>query len=169
MNPLCRRLYTDQAFRNEMLEVTIPEIQRTNLGNTVLLLKSLNVDNLLDFDFMDPPPKDNIHNTLYQLWVLTALDNTGALTALGAPFELHSMPMSPAFSHRRDDTSLTWISDSLRSTWGFPIHHALQAAKLAIGNCGGSSGSQSCQCGYARGYSVRSAKGNHKPPPLSQQ
>ena len=68
-----------------MLEVTIPEIQRTNLGNTVLLLKSLNVDNLLDFDFMDPPPKDNIHNTLYQLWVLTALDNTGALTALGAP------------------------------------------------------------------------------------
>lgn len=68
-----------------MLETTIPEIQRTNLGNTVLLLKSLNVENLLDFDFMDPPPKDNIHNTLYQLWVLTALDNTGALTALGRP------------------------------------------------------------------------------------
>ena len=76
-----------------MLEVTIPEIQRTNLGNTVLLLKSLNVDNLLDFDFMDPPPKDNIHNTLYQLWVLTALDNTGALTALGEPFAWHSMPL----------------------------------------------------------------------------
>ena len=67
-----------------MLEVTVPEIQRTNLGNTVLLLKSLNVENLLDFDFMDPPPKDNIHNTLYQLWVLTALDNTGGLTPLGA-------------------------------------------------------------------------------------
>jgi pre-mRNA-splicing factor ATP-dependent RNA helicase DHX38/PRP16 len=80
---MCRRLYTETAFRNEMLEVTVPEIQRTNLGNTVLLLKSLNVENLLDFDFMDPPPKDNIHNTLYQLWVLTALDNTGGLTSLG--------------------------------------------------------------------------------------
>lgn len=79
----CRRLYTEQAFRNEMLETTVPEIQRTNLGNTVLLLKSLNVEDLLDFDFMDPPPKDNITNTLYQLWVLNALDNTGALTALG--------------------------------------------------------------------------------------
>jgi len=37
--------------------MTVPEIQRTNLGNVVLLLKSLNVDNLLDFDFMDPPPQ----------------------------------------------------------------------------------------------------------------
>ncbi|PON64162.1 P-loop containing nucleoside triphosphate hydrolase [Parasponia andersonii] len=32
----------------------------SNLGNVVLLLKSLRVDNLLDFDFMDPPPHDNI-------------------------------------------------------------------------------------------------------------
>jgi pre-mRNA-splicing factor ATP-dependent RNA helicase DHX38/PRP16 len=68
-----------------MLEVTVPEIQRTNLGNVVLLLKSLNVENLLEFDFMDPPPKDNIMNSLYQLWVLGALDNTGGLTGLGMP------------------------------------------------------------------------------------
>ena len=35
----------------------MPEIQRTNLGNVVLLLKSLNIENLLEFDFMDPPPQ----------------------------------------------------------------------------------------------------------------
>jgi pre-mRNA-splicing factor ATP-dependent RNA helicase DHX38/PRP16 len=40
-----------------MLSMSVPEIQRTNLANVVLLLKSLNVDNLLDFGFMDPPPK----------------------------------------------------------------------------------------------------------------
>ena len=40
-----------------MLETSVPEIQRTNLGNVVLLLKSLNIDNLLLFDFMDPPPQ----------------------------------------------------------------------------------------------------------------
>lgn len=40
-----------------MLLATVPEIQRTNLSNTVLLLKSLNIDNLLEFDFMDPPPQ----------------------------------------------------------------------------------------------------------------
>ena len=33
------RLYTEGAFRNEMLDNTVPEIQRTNLGMTVLMLK----------------------------------------------------------------------------------------------------------------------------------
>lgn len=75
--------------------MTVPEIQRTNLGNVVLLLKSLNVDNLLDFDFMDPPPRDNILNSMYQLWVLGALDNTGALTNLGArPPTLRPFPVT---------------------------------------------------------------------------
>ncbi|KAG8768899.1 DEAH-box RNA helicase prp16, partial [Ceratobasidium sp. 428] len=53
----CYRLFTEMAFRNEMFPNTIPEIQRTNLANTVLLLKSLGVKNLLEFDFMDPPPQ----------------------------------------------------------------------------------------------------------------
>ena len=51
------RLFTEAAFRQEMLETSVPEIQRTNLANVVLLLKSLHVDNLLEFDFMDPPPQ----------------------------------------------------------------------------------------------------------------
>ena len=45
----------------------------------MLLLKSLNVENLLEFDFMDPPPQDNLLNSMYQLWILGALDNTGFL------------------------------------------------------------------------------------------
>lgn len=45
------------AYRDELFENTIPEIQRTNLANTVLLLKSLGVKDLLEFDFMDPPPQ----------------------------------------------------------------------------------------------------------------
>ena len=48
----------------------MPEIQRTNLANVVLLLKSLGVENLLQFHFMDPPPEDNILNSMYQLWIL---------------------------------------------------------------------------------------------------
>ncbi|KAG8976098.1 DEAH-box RNA helicase prp16, partial [Tulasnella sp. 427] len=66
----CYRLYTESAYRNEMFPNNIPEIQRTNLANTVLLLKSLGVKNLLEFDFMDPPPQANILNSMYQLWVL---------------------------------------------------------------------------------------------------
>jgi len=61
------RMYTESMFRNELLPNTIPEIQRTNLGNVVLLLKSLGISNLLEFDFMDPPPQDNILNSMYQV------------------------------------------------------------------------------------------------------
>ncbi len=35
----CYRLYTEASFENEMLESSVPEIQRTNLGNIVLTLK----------------------------------------------------------------------------------------------------------------------------------
>ncbi len=59
------------------MTTTVPEIQRTNLANVVLLLKSLGVENLLQFHFMDPPPEDNILNSMFQLWILGALDNTG--------------------------------------------------------------------------------------------
>ena len=63
----CYRLYTDTIYREDLLENNIPEIQRTNLANVVLLLKSLNIDNLLEFQFMDPPPQENILNSMYQL------------------------------------------------------------------------------------------------------
>ena len=89
----CYRLYTEMAFKHEMLATTVPEIQRTNLGNVVLLLKSLNVENLLDFDFMDPPPRENILNSMYQLWVLGALGNAGELTSLGA--KMVEFPVDP--------------------------------------------------------------------------
>ncbi|GAA5976865.1 hypothetical protein JCM10908_005655 [Rhodotorula pacifica] len=90
------RLFTEMAFRDELFENTIPEIQRTNLSNTVLLLKSLGVKNLLEFDFMDPPPQENILNSMYQLWVLGALDNTGELTELGR--KMSHFPMDPALA-----------------------------------------------------------------------
>jgi pre-mRNA-splicing factor ATP-dependent RNA helicase DHX38/PRP16 len=92
----CYRLYTDAAYRHEMLVGTVPEIQRTNLANVVLLLKSLGVDSLLDFHFMDPPPQDNILNSMYQLWILGALDNTGALTPQGR--EMVEFPLDPSLS-----------------------------------------------------------------------
>ncbi|KAJ9167576.1 hypothetical protein P3X46_019198 [Hevea brasiliensis] len=89
----CYGLYTESAYLNEMLPSPVPEIQRTNLGNVVLLLKSLKIDNLLDFDFMDPPPQDNILNSMYQLWVLGALNNVGGLTDLG--WKMVEFPLDP--------------------------------------------------------------------------
>ena len=89
-------LYTERAFRDEFYIQTIPEIQRTNLANTVLLLKSLGVRDLLDFDFMDPPPQDTISTSLFDLWALGALDNLGDLTDLGR--KMTSFPMDPSLA-----------------------------------------------------------------------
>ncbi|KAH9495949.1 Pre-mRNA-splicing factor ATP-dependent RNA helicase PRP16 [Bulinus truncatus] len=90
------RLYTHRQYKDELLITTVPEIQRTNLANVVLLLKSLGVQDLLQFHFMDPPPEDNILNSMYQLWVLGALDNTGTLTSLGR--NMVEFPLDPALS-----------------------------------------------------------------------
>lgn len=90
------RLYTRRQFQQELLENTVPEIQRTNLANVVLLLKSLGVDDLLQFHFMDAPPKDNLLNSMFQLWVLGALDNTGALTEMGR--RMVEFPLDPALA-----------------------------------------------------------------------
>lgn len=90
------RLYTEAAFLQEMFPSAIPEIQRTNLANTILLLKSLGVKDLLTFDWMDPPPQENILNSMYQLWVLGALDNIGDLTPIGK--RMSEFPMEPSLS-----------------------------------------------------------------------
>mmetsp|Transcript_4588 Transcript_4588/g.10051 ORF Transcript_4588/g.10051 Transcript_4588/m.10051 type:complete len:1204 (-) Transcript_4588:149-3760(-) len=93
---MCWRLYTDFQFVNEMLSMTVPEIQRTNLANVVLLLKSIGIKNLLEFEFMDPPPQDTILNSMYQLWMLGALDNLGELTGLGT--KMVQFPLDPPLS-----------------------------------------------------------------------
>jgi len=92
----CFRLYTDRQFREELMETSVPEIQRTNLSNVVLLLKSLGIKNLMEFNFMDPPPEDNIMTSLYQLWILGAIDNTGDLTTLGR--RMVEFPLDPPLS-----------------------------------------------------------------------
>ena len=52
----CYRLYTLWSFQNEMEDNTVPEIQRVNIDSVVLMLKSMGINNLIQFDFIDPPP-----------------------------------------------------------------------------------------------------------------
>jgi len=92
----CYRLYTEQAFRDEMLPLSVPEIQRTNLGMTVLTLKAMGVNDLLGFDFMDPPPPATLVSALEQLYNLGALDDEGLLTRLGR--KMAEFPLDPPLS-----------------------------------------------------------------------
>ena len=56
------------------------QIQRTNLGNVVLLLKSLGINDLIHFDFMDPPPAETLIIALEQIYALGGLNHHGELT-----------------------------------------------------------------------------------------
>jgi pre-mRNA-splicing factor ATP-dependent RNA helicase DHX16 len=89
----CFRLYTKWAFMNEMDESTTPEIQRTNLNSVVLLLKSLGINDLLEFEFMDPPPTETLIGALNQLFALQALNHQGELTKLGR--QMAEFPTDP--------------------------------------------------------------------------
>ncbi|KAI5960705.1 hypothetical protein CANMA_003967 [Candida margitis] len=91
------RLYTERATDPQnMYQQPIPEIQRTNLSNTMLLLKSLNVHDINNFPFLDSPPKDLLNCSLYDLWAMGALDNFGELTKLGR--DMIQFPIEPSLS-----------------------------------------------------------------------
>lgn len=62
----------------------LSQIQRTNLGNVVLLLKSLGINDLIHFDFMDPPPAETLILALEQLYALGALNHMGELTKVSS-------------------------------------------------------------------------------------
>jgi len=92
----CFRLYTAWAYSNELEDNTVPEIQRVNLGNVVLLLKSLGINDLIHFDFLDPPPHETLVLALEQLYALGALNHMGELTKLGR--RMAEFPCDPMMS-----------------------------------------------------------------------
>ena len=92
----CFRLFTSHSFQNEMDASTTPEIMRTNMCNVVLMLKSLGIDDLINFDFMDSPPAETLIRALEQLYALGALNDRGELTKLGR--RMAEFPLDPMLS-----------------------------------------------------------------------
>jgi ATP-dependent RNA helicase DHX8/PRP22 len=92
----CFRLYTESAFQSEMLPTSVPEIQRQNLTTTILQLKAMGINDLLHFDFMDPPPTNTMLTALEELYALSALDDEGLLTRLGR--KMADFPMAPTLA-----------------------------------------------------------------------
>lgn len=89
----CFRLYTAWAYKHELEDNTVPEIQRMNLGNVVLTLKALGINDLINFDFLDPPPHETLVLALEQLYALGALNHHGELTKLGR--RMAEFPLDP--------------------------------------------------------------------------
>mmetsp|Transcript_21277 Transcript_21277/g.63538 ORF Transcript_21277/g.63538 Transcript_21277/m.63538 type:complete len:804 (+) Transcript_21277:257-2668(+) len=80
----CYRLYSKACFEGMQPE-TIPEIRRSSMASVALALKSLRVQDVLGFDFLDAPDEAQLACALLELHALGALDASrgGALTAAG--------------------------------------------------------------------------------------
>ena len=108
----CFRLYTEKDFMSELEEQTHPEILRSNLSNVVLELAKLGVRDLVHFDYVDAPAPETLMRALELLNYLTALDDDGNLTDLGAM--MADFPLDPQVCSsyvRVSETSLTTSPD----------------------------------------------------------
>ncbi|GKV11200.1 hypothetical protein SLEP1_g22472 [Rubroshorea leprosula] len=119
---MCFRLYTAHNYYTELDDNTPPEIQRTNLANVVLALKSLGIHDLLHFDFMDPPPAEALLKALELLFALSALNKLGELTKVGR--RMAEFPLDPMLSKMIVASDKYKCSDEIISI----------AAMLSIGN-----------------------------------
>lgn len=93
---MCFRLYTREEYQTEFEENTQPEIQRLNLANVVLLLKTMRVKDVITFEYVDKPSKETLIFAIEQLTALGALDKFGELTNLGR--RMAEFPLDPKMS-----------------------------------------------------------------------
>ena len=89
----CFRLYTERSFTDELQIQTYPEILRSRMETVVLTLLKLGIEDLVHFDFMDPPAPETMMRALEQLNYLGALDDEGAMTPLG--HMMSELPLEP--------------------------------------------------------------------------
>ncbi|KAK7359399.1 hypothetical protein VNO77_01357 [Canavalia gladiata] len=94
----CYRLYPSQVYHDELLDVTVPEIQRSSLAGSVLYLKSLDLPDIdiLKFDFLDPPSSESLQDALKQLYLIDAIDENGAITSIG--LKMAELPLEPSLA-----------------------------------------------------------------------
>jgi ATP-dependent helicase HrpA len=86
------RLYTEADFEARP-EFTDPEILRTNLASVLLQMAALDLGDVADFPFVDPPDRRVVADGLALLEELHALDEHGKLTTVGR--SLAALPLDP--------------------------------------------------------------------------
>lgn len=124
----CFRLYTEQAHET-LPEMTVPEIQRSNLAPVIMQLKALGIDNIARFDFLAPPPYELVVRALELLYSLGAVDDHAKLTKpLGTRMaEIAVEPMmakvllsAPSFGCLSEILSIAAMTSLQGSVW---FHH----------------------------------------------
>uniref|UniRef100_I3KLQ1 ATP-dependent RNA helicase DHX33 n=1 Tax=Oreochromis niloticus TaxID=8128 RepID=I3KLQ1_ORENI len=94
----CYRLYTEQEFDN-LIPMTVPEIQRCNLAGVMLQLMALGIPDVTNFDFMSKPSPEAIRSAVDHLELLGAVEKKDGqvfLTTLGK--KMASFPLEPRYA-----------------------------------------------------------------------
>ena len=89
---VCIRLYSEDDYLSRE-KFTPPEIQRTNLASVILQLLALNLGDVAEFPFLDPPKPDAIKDGYQTLFELGAVTEDRTLTDLGR--RLSKLPVDP--------------------------------------------------------------------------
>lgn len=87
----CYRLYTEQDYHT-LQQSNTPEILRCDLSHAILTMKARGVDDILDFPFLDRPPREGLEKALLQLFQLGALTESGAINEIG--LQMARLPLS---------------------------------------------------------------------------
>ncbi|KAH7085243.1 P-loop containing nucleoside triphosphate hydrolase protein [Paraphoma chrysanthemicola] len=88
----CYRLYTQNGFKT-MDERTTPEILRCDLSQAILTMKARGVNDVINFPFLDRPPREALEKALLQLLHLQALSDDGIVTEVG--LKMAKFPLTP--------------------------------------------------------------------------
>jgi len=89
-------LYTKESL-DKRQEFQTPEIQRSALAEVVLKMKSIKIEDIYDFDFIDKPPKKLMIDAEQELKAINALDHIGNITELGKLFV--QLPLNPKIAN----------------------------------------------------------------------
>ncbi|MCX7076322.1 MAG: ATP-dependent RNA helicase HrpA, partial [Methylococcales bacterium] len=89
---ICIRLYSREDYEARP-PFTEPEIMRTNLSAVILQMTALNLGDIADFPFIEPPDDKMIRDGKSSLLEVNALDKTGKLTEIGK--QLAKFPTDP--------------------------------------------------------------------------
>lgn len=88
----CFRLYTEKDYLSLQKDTT-PEILRCDLSAALLTMKARGVDDVLNFPFLDPPPREALEKALLLLFQLGALTDTGDISEVG--LQIAKLPLTP--------------------------------------------------------------------------
>ncbi|KAI9498059.1 P-loop containing nucleoside triphosphate hydrolase protein [Zychaea mexicana] len=90
----CYRLFSSAVFDHEFEKFSLPEIKRMPLEGVVLNMKSMNIDQVVNFPFPTPPPRESLYKAEKLLQYLGGVDKmTKHITDFGEAMSL--FPVTP--------------------------------------------------------------------------